>query len=216
MAGSPEAAPEVEIPFACGRTFTVSQAHDTGSHLNNDTWAWDIRMPEGVPITAALDGVVRLARGDSTTGGCGIEYAKDANYVVVNHPGGLETQYLHFVKVVVKAGEVVKKGQLLGYSGKTGWACGSHLHFKVARTEGNGWNNPSVPAKVARYGDPQTGTELTSIECNDQQPYIASFDQPEPVTPAGVAQLIQRVEKAQGAAAPPDQSANGDTVVSNK
>ena len=70
------------IPFACGQTFTVSQAHDTGSHLQNDTWAWDFRMPEGVPIVAAMDGTVRLARGDSTQGGCDPRYARFANYVV--------------------------------------------------------------------------------------------------------------------------------------
>ncbi len=192
------------MPFACGRAFTVSQAHDTGSHLNNDTWAWDIRMPEGVPITATLDGVVRLARGDSTSGGCGVEFAKEANYVVLAHAGGLETQYLHFVKVVVKAGDQVKRGQLIGYSGKTGWACGSHLHFKLARTEGVGWNNPSVPARVARHGDPQAGMEIVSAACTTERPFIASL---EPSPPG---------ELAHGAAAPSDQSSNGDTVLSNK
>ncbi|HME91769.1 MAG TPA: M23 family peptidase, partial [Myxococcaceae bacterium] len=39
--------PEFSTPFGCGRTFPVSQAHDTGSHLMNDTWAWDFRMPSG-------------------------------------------------------------------------------------------------------------------------------------------------------------------------
>src|SRR5207248_3884362 len=44
MAAAPEVEqrPEVSVPFACGRTYPVSQAHDTGSHLNNDTWAWDL------------------------------------------------------------------------------------------------------------------------------------------------------------------------------
>src|SRR5687767_2835627 len=61
--------PEVGVPF-CGRAHTVSQGHHTGSHVHYDTWAWDFRMPQGTPVVAALDGVVRMARGDSTSGGC--------------------------------------------------------------------------------------------------------------------------------------------------
>jgi murein DD-endopeptidase MepM/ murein hydrolase activator NlpD len=177
VAAAPEAAPEVHVPFGCNRSFPVSQAHETGSHLNNDSFAWDFRMPEGVPITAAADGEIRLARGDSSSGGCGIEWAKDANYVVITHEGGLETQYLHFARVVVKAGARVKAGELIGYSGKTGWACGSHLHFKVARTVGEGWNNPSVPARVRGYGDPQAGDLIDAGACSEERPYLASLDE---------------------------------------
>src|SRR5262245_64258424 len=74
--------PEALVPFGCGMSFPVSQAHDVGSHLQHDTWAWDFRMPEGTPVVSAYDGVVRLARGDSSTGGCDARYAPFANYVV--------------------------------------------------------------------------------------------------------------------------------------
>jgi len=156
---------EFAVPFACGRSFVVSQAHATGSHLLNDTWAWDFRMPSGVPIVAAGDGTVRLARGDSAKGGCDPSFAPDANYVVISHPNGLETQYLHLESVVVTAGDKVKAGDLLGYSGKTGWACGSHLHFKAARADGSGWNNPSVPARIKGYGDPNVESWVASPQC---------------------------------------------------
>src|SRR5438552_18035661 len=92
------ALPEAKVPFGCGLTCPVSQAHDVGSHLQHDTWAWDFRMPEGTPVVAAYDGVVRLARGDSSAGGCDARFAPYANYVVVDHQNGLETQYLHFSK----------------------------------------------------------------------------------------------------------------------
>ncbi len=117
---SPADMPEVGVPFACGRIYPVSQAHDTGSHKYNDTYAWDFRMPEGTPVVAAHDGVVRLARGDSTEGGCDEKFAPMANYVVISHGDGFETQYLHFSAVVVKPGEHVKQGQLLGFSGEHG------------------------------------------------------------------------------------------------
>jgi murein DD-endopeptidase MepM/ murein hydrolase activator NlpD len=162
---SNSAAPEFSVPFGCGLSFNVSQAHDTGSHKNTDVWAWDFKMPEGVPITAAADGVVRLARGDSSTGGCGEEFAAYSNYVVLQHKDGYETQYLHFQSIVVKSGQKVKAGELIGYSGKTGWACGSHLHFKVTRATGQGWNNESVPARFAGYGDPQVATLVSAVAC---------------------------------------------------
>jgi murein DD-endopeptidase MepM/ murein hydrolase activator NlpD len=160
--------PEVGVPFACGRVFPVSQGHETGSHLQNDTYAWDFRMPIGTPIVAAQEGKVRMARGDSTQGACDPKMAPYANYVVIDHAGGLETQYLHFSAVVVKPGDPVRKGQLLGYSGNTGWSCGPHLHFKVANTVSPGWNNPSVPALIAGYGDPVRDTLIAAPSCGNK------------------------------------------------
>src|SRR3954463_16644801 len=174
------ALPEAHVPFGCGLSFPVSQAHEVGSHLQHDTWAWDFRMPEGTPVVSAYEGVVRLARGDSDTGGCDARYAPFANYVVVDHQNGLETQYLHFSKVVVKAGDHVKAGDLLGYSGKTGWACGAHLHFKVARADGPGWDNPSVPAPISGYGAPQLDVEIAAPACQLPKVEVAAR---EPVPP---------------------------------
>src|SRR5207248_701939 len=138
------------------------------------------------------------------------------NYVVIAHAGGLETQYLHFTKVVVKPGDKVKAGDLIGYSGKTGWACGSHLHFKVARALGDGWNNPSLPATVKGFGDPQTGEVIDSGACGADRRYIASLDAP------GAEQIATRVEQVHGSAGPQEQlqpalsASGGDKVVSNK
>lgn len=159
-------APEVGIPFGCGLAFPVSQGHNVGSHLNHDTYAWDFRMPEGTPVVAAQDGVVRMARGDSTVGGCDMRFAPFANYVVVEHANGMETQYLHFSRVTVKAGQPVRRGELLGFSGETGWSCGAHLHFKVAQRRTEGWNNPSLPARLVGYGDPDRGTLIVAPSCN--------------------------------------------------
>jgi murein DD-endopeptidase MepM/ murein hydrolase activator NlpD len=157
--------PEVGVPFGCGMSFPVSQVHNAGSHVSNDAWAWDFRMPEGTPVVAALDGVVRLARGDSEEGGCDPSMARKANYVVLEHAHGLETQYLHFSVVSVTPGRKVRRGDLLGYSGKTGWACGAHLHFKVAVPVSAGWNNPSVEARLAGFGDPALETWVSSLPC---------------------------------------------------
>jgi murein DD-endopeptidase MepM/ murein hydrolase activator NlpD len=198
--------PEIGVPFACGRVFPVSQGHDTGSHLQNDTYAWDFRMPVGTPVVAAEDGVVRLARGDSTQGACDPKMAQYANYVVVSHSGGVETQYLHFSAVVVKPGDKVRRGQLLGYSGNTGWSCGPHLHFKVARSVGSGWNNPSVPAHIAGYGDPLRDTLIAAPACGNNQdmPVMAANDPARgnaPLAPAS-ATLPREGEQAAGGIPP--------------
>ncbi len=131
-------------------------------------------MPEGIPIVAAYAGMIRMARGDSRVGGCEPRFAPEANYVVISHENGWETQYLHFSKIVVKAGDKVEAGDLLGYSGATGWACGSHLHFKVARQVSPGWNNPSIAASIVGYGDPSVDTIVLSRDCRPDRPLIAT------------------------------------------
>lgn len=135
-------------------------------------------MPEGVPIVAARAGRVKLARGDSQLGGCDPSFAPHANYVVVAHGDGYESQYLHFQSVTVVPGEWVEAGDLLGYSGKTGWACGAHLHFKVALEAGPGWNNPSVPATIAGYGDPEPKTWIMAPACGERQPALKQAELP--------------------------------------
>jgi len=175
--------PEVGIPFGCGMSFPVSQVHNVGSHTGNDTWAWDFRMPEGTAVVAAIDGVVRLARGDSDEGGCDPTMARKANYVVIESEGNLETQYLHFSAVSVTPGQHVRRGDLLGYSGKTGWACGAHLHFKVATPVSAGWNNPSIEARIQGYGDPALETWVSSPPCTT--PLEVATHQPPPTVRQG-------------------------------
>jgi murein DD-endopeptidase MepM/ murein hydrolase activator NlpD len=183
-------------------SFPVSQVHNVGSHVGNDAWAWDFRMPEGTPVVAALDGVVRLARGDSDEGGCDPAMARKANYVVIESTGNVETQYLHFSAVSVTAGQHVRRGDLLGYSGKTGWACGAHLHFKVATPVSAGWNNPSVEARLQGYGDPALEAWVSSPPCT--APLEVATHQPPPAVRQG-----DPVAQAPGEAHPAAQSAAG-------
>jgi murein DD-endopeptidase MepM/ murein hydrolase activator NlpD len=81
----------------------------------------DLRANYGSPILASADGVV-LYIGSKTTYG---------NMVVVLHGGGIATVYGHLWKFAVQPYERVQKGQLLGYTGNTGFSTGPHLHFEV-------------------------------------------------------------------------------------
>ncbi len=82
----------------------------------------DFSAPQGTPIYATADGVVKLA------GNRGNGYG---NYVVINHSYGYETLYAHQYRIKVKAGQRVKRGEQIGWVGSTGKSTGPHLHYEV-------------------------------------------------------------------------------------
>jgi murein DD-endopeptidase MepM/ murein hydrolase activator NlpD len=82
----------------------------------------DFAAPQGTPIYATADGVVKSASyGD---GGYG-------NHVVINHGYGYETLYGHMVRVKSRAGQRIKRGEIIGYVGSTGKSTGPHCHYEV-------------------------------------------------------------------------------------
>ena len=84
----------------------------------------DIGLHTGDAIYAAFDGIVRAALPVNLTGGYG-------NVLVIRHPNGLETYYGHLSHFIVKSGDIVKAGELIGYGGNTGRSTGPHLHFET-------------------------------------------------------------------------------------
>lgn len=87
----------------------------------------DFGAPIGTPIFAAYDGkVVSVANQDlyCRRGAYG-------KYIAIQHPINLTTLYGHLSLQLVHEGDSVKRGQLIGYSGNTGYATGPHLHFGV-------------------------------------------------------------------------------------
>lgn len=85
----------------------------------------DFAAEEGAEIYAVAGGIVTTAAYDVEKG----------NYVVLDHGGGLETEYQHMKSLLVSAGQSVVQGQVLGYVGSTGNSTGPHLHFE-ARQDG--------------------------------------------------------------------------------
>ena len=82
----------------------------------------DIGAPQGTPIYAVRPGVVEFA---GYGGGAG-------NFVKIRHDSGYTTRYLHMVDLPsVSSGQMVRKGQVIGYVGSTGWSTGPHLHFEM-------------------------------------------------------------------------------------
>ncbi|MBM3227705.1 M23 family metallopeptidase [Candidatus Peribacteria bacterium] len=108
-------------------------AENSGSHVGVD-----IRVPVGTPVRSIASGIVeRVQLTDS--GGMGI-------MVVIRHPNvpdpvspqrttTLHSVYGHLSSAIASEGMVVSKGELIGYSGKTGFATGPHLHFQIDRDD---------------------------------------------------------------------------------
>lgn len=94
-------------------------------------WKWhygdDIRLKVGDSVRSVFDGIVRVAHYDRYGYG---------HYILIRHYNGLETLYGHLSKRLVKIGDVVKAGELIGLGGSTGRSTGPHLHFEV-RYQGN-------------------------------------------------------------------------------
>jgi murein DD-endopeptidase MepM/ murein hydrolase activator NlpD len=81
----------------------------------------DFTAPRGTPVYATGDGTVEEARFSGSYG----------NVVYINHNYGFETRYAHMSKFTVKKGDMVKRGQVIGYVGNTGNSVSSHLHYEV-------------------------------------------------------------------------------------
>ena len=89
------------------------------------TWhsGLDIANYYGAPVYAAASGYVQQA---GWYGGYG-------RYIRISHDFGLQTAYAHMSSLEVSAGAYVKKGQVIGYVGSSGYSTGPHLHFEVLK-----------------------------------------------------------------------------------
>jgi murein DD-endopeptidase MepM/ murein hydrolase activator NlpD len=111
----------------------------------------DLAAAAGTPIVAAADGRVV---GAGWHGGYG-------QLVQIAHSGGLETAYGHMSRIAARAGEFVRKGEVIGYVGSTGLSTGPHLHFEVTR---NGRPVNPMSVKMASGPGHLQGEKLHQFE----------------------------------------------------
>ena len=122
----------------------------------------DIPAYAGTEIHAAQDGVVTYVSTDNWSGGYGW-------YCMISHANGYVTLYAHQrQKPIVKEGQIVTKGQVIGYVGTTGSSTGNHLHFELrinsVRNDvlqlypnvtftysGYSWKGANYPPSLKRY-----------------------------------------------------------------
>jgi murein DD-endopeptidase MepM/ murein hydrolase activator NlpD len=103
----------------------VSDVFGTERTFNGKVQSWhqglDYGVPSGTEVSALNSGTVLLARPLYFEGNC----------VVIDHGQGLLSLYLHLSDIIVKEGQLVKRGEIIGLSGGTGRATGPHLHVAV-------------------------------------------------------------------------------------
>jgi murein DD-endopeptidase MepM/ murein hydrolase activator NlpD len=149
-----EAAPQVtkvvakpETAPAQAAAARAEEAEETGSASSSEaSFRWPVRgrvisgfgskpngssneginlaVPEGTPVKASEGGVVAYA---------GNELKGYGNLVLVRHSGGWVTAYAHASEIMVKRGDVVRRGQVIAKSGKSGNVTSPQLHFEVRR-----------------------------------------------------------------------------------
>lgn len=106
----------------------------------------DFRASRGTKIKAALSGTVEGIGNTDAVLGC-YSYGK---WILIRHDNGLSTLYAHLDLISVGAGQRVETGEIIGYSGNTGYSTGPHLHFGVYASQG---------VKILKYE--------TSINCKN-------------------------------------------------
>lgn len=101
--------------------------------------AIDFVCEVGTPIKAALEGIIIDVKVGSNKGGYLRHFEKYENFIEIRHKNDEYSYYGHIKKngSLAKIGEKVKSGQIIGYSGKSGWLANlenePHLHFMVGR-----------------------------------------------------------------------------------
>jgi len=126
------------LPFATGSKFLLIQAYNSKMSHTNEL-SLDFKMKQGSKICAAREGTVIAIREDSDEGGLNSAYLNKGNHIIIRHDDGSVAMYWHLQKdgVVVNPGDTVTKGQLIGYSGNTGYTAFPHLHFQVQDKNGH-------------------------------------------------------------------------------
>ncbi len=93
----------------------------------------DLRAPVGTPIKAARLGVVTAI--GNTVSYCRGYQIGYGGWVLIQYDNNISTFYVHLTRIKVSPGDSVETGQLVGYSGNTGYTTGPHLHFGVFATQ---------------------------------------------------------------------------------
>jgi murein DD-endopeptidase MepM/ murein hydrolase activator NlpD len=117
----------VRITQKFGLTSDSKKLYASGSHNGVD-----FGVPVGTTVMAALGGVVEGTGNTDQYRGC-LSYGK---WVLVKHSNGLSTLYAHLSVINVSLNQELKTGDIIGFSGNTGYSTGPHLHFTLFASQG--------------------------------------------------------------------------------
>lgn len=130
---------QYELPYPKGEAYKLVQGNKS-EHTHNEImskYAFDFAMPEGSHVSAARGGVVGHVVERYSKGGNNPDLKDKGNLIMICHDDGTVATYAHLQKdgAIVEIGDMVYAGQIIGFSGSTGYATFPHLHFVVAAGE---------------------------------------------------------------------------------
>jgi murein DD-endopeptidase MepM/ murein hydrolase activator NlpD len=130
----------------------------------------DFGVPRGTAIYAPLAGTVRATGNTDAVPGC-YSWGK---WTLIDHANGLSTLYAHQDTIAVTPGQRVATGEVIGYSGNTGYSTGPHLHFTVYAKDGvsvRQFNEIKTSTSCGAATTPVAATEAYLDPMNYLPPY---------------------------------------------
>lgn len=120
------------LPFEHNKPYILIQGAN-GAYTHQGKNAFDFIMEEGTKVCASRAGQVVAVKEDSKIGGSDISFMKHGNRITILHDDGSYADYVHlkYQGSLVTPGQMVAAGEVIGYSGNTGWSTKPHLHFQV-------------------------------------------------------------------------------------
>jgi murein DD-endopeptidase MepM/ murein hydrolase activator NlpD len=143
------------LPFPEENAYELIQGNNGKFSHNTPSsqYAFDFKMPVGTIVTAARGGVVGYVEEDFAVGGPEEKFLPKANSVLICHDDGSVGMYVHLKQngALVEVGDPVYIGEVIGFSGNSGFSSTPHLHFSVLI------GDDSVPIHFYNYPQMQVG-----------------------------------------------------------
>ena len=139
------------LPYESKKAHLIVQGY-FGIFSHHNRAALDFKMKKGTNILAVREGVVIRVKEDGSKGGWSKKYRSHGNNIVIQHNDHSRSGYWHLQKdgALVEVGDTVKQGQLIGLSGKTGYAATPHLHFIVWKSSGGNWRQVATRFQTSK------------------------------------------------------------------
>lgn len=143
----------------------ISQGpHGFHSHQGRMEYAFDLAVGIGTPVYAMRSGKVLKVEDEFPDTGGGEENVHKFNYVLIEHTKEYRSAYMHLeqgfqARVGIRPGDRLQAGQLIGYSGDSGWSTGPHLHIEIHHAALRGSFGQTVPFEIDRI----CGSEVIAL-----------------------------------------------------
>jgi murein DD-endopeptidase MepM/ murein hydrolase activator NlpD len=133
----------------------LSESINGSTHRGRMAYAYDLASSIGTPVYAMRAGQVMTLQDKYPDTGGGLDKISKFNFIMIEHEGGFRSAYAHLQQdfsnmVQIQAGDRVEKGQLIGYSGNSGWSTGPHLHIEIQEPGSALTFTQTVPFTIAR------------------------------------------------------------------